>query len=250
MGARVLGVIPARLQSTRLPRKVIRPLLGIPLIVRVYRAVTACGLFDRVLVATDSHEVVGVCRQFDVAVELTDEAHRSGTDRVWEVAQRHRAEIIVNVQGDEPFVTPAHLEQLICPLLRGTAEGVTTLRYRLARDEAIDPNVVKVVCDRYGRALYFSRSPIPYDREGTAGAVWHKHLGFYAYRLQTLGVFHALPPGRLEQIEKLEQLRLLEHGIAIRVLDAPADTLGIDTEEDWRRAEARLAAQARAEHAA
>ncbi len=250
MGVRVLGVIPARLTSHRLARKVVRPLLGVPLVVRVYEAVRDCALLDAVLVATDSDEVRSVCARYDVPAELTRADHRSGTDRVWEVANRLRPDIVVNIQGDEPFVTAAHIERLVQPLLHGSYERVTTLRYPLDRTAATDPNVVKVVTDRYGRALYFSRAPVPFDRDGTASNVWFKHLGFYAYRTEALALFHRLPPGRLEQVEKLEQLRLLEHGVTIRVLDAPADTLGVDTEEDFQRAERLLAEQLRREQAA
>ncbi len=250
MALRVLGVIPARLASRRLPRKVLRPLLGVPLVVWVYRAVCRCELFDSVLVATDSDEVRAACAAYDVPAELTSPEHRSGTDRAWELARRYQPEIVVNVQGDEPLVTAEHITRMLQPLLHGSSEQVTTLRYPLSRDEAADPNVVKVVTDRYGRALYFSRAPIPHDRDGEADGVWFKHLGFYAYRFEALALFHRLPPGRLEQIEKLEQLRLLEHGVAIRLLDAPSDTLGVDTERDLQRAEQLLAGRIRREQAA
>jgi 3-deoxy-manno-octulosonate cytidylyltransferase (CMP-KDO synthetase) len=238
---RVLGVIPARLASTRLPRKVLRPLAGRPLIAHTYLAARRSELLSEVLVATDADEVVAACRALDIPTVLTSPDHPSGTDRVWEVAQRHPADVYVNVQGDEPFVTPGHIERLVHPFLAADAAPVSTLKIRATAAEVANPNSPKVVCDLRGRALYFSRHPVPYDRDGRGGVVHFKHLGLYAYTAEALEAFHAAPEGDLERIERLEQLRFLEGGIAISVTETDEPTIGIDTEEDFRAAEARLA---------
>lgn len=233
---RVLGVIPARLKSTRLPFKMIRKVAGVPLVVRVYQAVSRCTSLDEVLVATDSEQIAAVCRQHGVPFLLTSPDHPSGTDRVWEVARSKPADIYVNIQGDEPLVTPEHISALVAPLLEAPDLMVSTLCYPVDIEDARSPDVVKVVRDARGCAIYFSRALIPFPRDGETTR-YLKHLGFYAYRRDALELFHRLPVGRLEQIEKLEQLRLLENGIRIYVADAPADTLGVDTEDDLHRAE-------------
>lgn len=236
---RVLGVIPARLGSTRLPRKMLRLVAGVPLVVRVYRAARGCSLLDDLVVATDSPDIAHVCHQFDVPVVMTAPDHPSGTDRVWEVAQRIRADLYVNIQGDEPLVTPEHLECMLRPLLHSADISVSTLCFPIDAEQARCPDIVKVVRDRRGRAVYFSRSPIPFPRD-PAAVTYLKHLGFYTYTRDALETFHQLPVGQLEQAEKLEQLRLLEHGIQILVADAPADTLGVDTEDDLMAVERAL----------
>jgi 3-deoxy-manno-octulosonate cytidylyltransferase (CMP-KDO synthetase) len=238
---RVLGVIPARLASTRLPRKVLRELVGRPLIAHVYAAARRSELLSEVLVATDADEVVATCRALDIPAVLTSPDHPCGTDRVWEVSQRHPADVYVNVQGDEPFVTPGHIERLVHPFFTADAAPVSTLKIRATAAEVANPNSPKVVCDLRGRALYFSRHPIPYDRDGRGGVVHFKHLGLYAYTAGALEAFHAAPEGDLERIERLEQLRFLERGIPIAVTETDEPTIGIDTEEDFRAAEARLA---------
>jgi 3-deoxy-manno-octulosonate cytidylyltransferase (CMP-KDO synthetase) len=238
---RVLGVIPARLASTRLPRKVLRDLLGRPLIAHTYASARRSTLMAEVLVATDADEVVAACRALDIPTVLTSPDHRSGTDRVWEVAQKHPADVYVNIQGDEPFVTPGHIERLVRPFLADAGTQVSTLKIRATPAEVASPHSPKVVTDRQGRALYFSRHPIPYDRDGQGGVAHFKHLGLYAYTAAALEVFHASPEGELERVERLEQLRFLERGIAISVTETDEPTIGIDTEEDFRAAEARLA---------
>jgi 3-deoxy-manno-octulosonate cytidylyltransferase (CMP-KDO synthetase) len=238
---RVLGVIPARLASTRLPRKVLRELVGRPLIAHVYAAARRSELLSEVLVATDADEVVATCRALGIPAVLTSTAHPCGTDRVWEVSQRHPADVYVNVQGDEPFVTRGHIERLVHPFLTADAAPVSTLKIRATAAEVANPNSPKVVCDLRGRALYFSRHPIPYDRDGRGDVVHFKHLGLYAYTAEALEAFHAAPEGTLERIERLEQLRFLERGIPIAVTETDEPTIGIDTEEDFRAAEARLA---------
>ena len=234
-----LGVIPARLASTRLPRKVLREIAGKPLIVHVWEAAKRSPALADVLVATDSHEVVAACAGFGVPAVLTSAQHPSGTDRVWEVAQSRAADVYVNVQGDEPLVTPGYIERLVGPFREHPDTQVSTLKIRLRPDEVENPGVNKVVCAADGRALYFSKYPVPYDRDGR-GVERFKHIGLYAYRAVALDLFHRLPPSPLEQAEKLEQLRFLEYGVPIVVLETDEPTIGVDTEADLRAAEARL----------
>jgi len=237
-----LGVIPARLESTRLPRKVLREIGGRPLVVRVYEAAKRSRQLADVLVATDAEEVVDVCTRFRVPVILTSPEHPSGTDRVWEVAQSWTADVYVNVQGDEPLITPGHIERLVAPFRTQREAQVTTLKIRLLPEEVDNPNVNKVVCGADGRALYFSRYAIPYDRDGR-GVVRFRHIGLYAYRRAALDAFHFLPPSTLESTERLEQLRFLENGIPIVVVETEEPTIGVDTEEDLRAVEAHFAAR-------
>ncbi len=240
---RVLGVIPARLESVRLPRKPLRELCGHPLIAWVYfRAIQAASV-DRLVVATDAEEVAAACRARSIPVEMTSSAHRSGTDRIVEVMRRLPAEIYLNVQGDEPMVTGRHLELLLEPFSRDPATQVSTLKVEMSAAQAHDPNNVKVVTDASGRALYFSRAMIPHDRDASGQAAYFKHLGLYAYTAAALEKFSTLPPSRLEQLEKLEQLRFLENGIPIAVAETSEDTIGVDTEEDLRAVEAWLRQQ-------
>ena len=236
---RIAGVIPARLGSTRLPRKVLRELAGRPMVEWVWRAAAASGLMDPVVVATDSEEVAAVCRERGVPVQMTSPDCPSGSDRVREVASRIQADIIVNIQGDEPTLTPDFFPPLLALFDRPEVE-VATLAVPCAPDEIADPNAVKVVTALDGRALYFSRATIPFDRDQSGHAAYRKHLGIYAYRRAALERFAALPPSPLEKLERLEQLRLLENGIALYVADAPRDTIGVDTEADLARAEAVL----------
>jgi 3-deoxy-manno-octulosonate cytidylyltransferase (CMP-KDO synthetase) len=240
----VLGVIPARLASTRLPRKVLREIAGRPMLCHVYeRARQASHLAD-LLVATDSDEVVETCRRHNIPAILTAADHPSGTDRVWEVAQVRAADVYVNIQGDEPLVTPRHIERLLSPFLEHPETQVSTLKIRATAEEVASPHTPKVVAGAGGRALYFSRHPIPYDRSGR-GVVHYKHFGLYAYRLHALEAFHRLPPSPLELTEGLEQLRFLEHGIPITVVETDEPTIGVDTEDDLRAVEAWLQAHPR-----
>lgn len=242
--ARVVGVIPARLESHRLPRKVLREILGRPMVEWVYRRARRAPSLDSLVVATDSDEVFACCRDRGIAVEMTSAEHRSGTDRLVEVMRRQResgeaAEIYVNIQGDEPMVSAEHIDLLLAPFRQAPETRVSTLKVALGLESARDPNNVKVVTDAEGRALYFSRALIPYDRAGTGSSEvqYYKHLGLYAYAAGILERFHRLPPSRLEHIEKLEQLRLLENGIAIVVRETAQDTIGVDAEEDLRKVE-------------
>jgi 3-deoxy-manno-octulosonate cytidylyltransferase (CMP-KDO synthetase) len=239
---RVLGVIPARLDSSRLPRKVLRELAGATLLSWVYRAALACPGLDDVVIAADSEEVLQLCAANRWPCVMTLPDLPSGTDRLHAVAQTHPAEIYINIQGDEPLLRPEHVAALLTPFAEPYVD-VTTLKVRCTPENVGNPNAVKVVTARDGRALYFSRAPIPFDRDGTGANVYWKHLGLYAYRRDALTRFAALLPSPLEQTERLEQLRLLENGIALYVAETEFDTVGVDTEEDLDRVEQILRSQ-------
>ena len=236
---RIAGVVPARLRSTRLARKVLREIAGRPMVEWVWRAAAGSGLMDPVVVATDSDEVAEVCLARGIPVSMTSPNCASGSDRVREVARQIEADIYVNIQGDEPTLTPDFFPPLI-GLFDRLEVQVGTLAVRCPAADINNPHAVKVVTALDGKALYFSRATIPYDRDQAGFAGYRKHLGIYAYRKAALEKFAELPPGWLEAVEKLEQLRLLEAGIDIYVAGAPADTIGVDTEEDLQTAEAWL----------
>ncbi len=230
---RTLGVIPARLASTRLPRKVLREIAGRPMLGWVYDAARACPELDEVLIAADSDEVLALCVANNWPAILTSPDLPSGSDRVHAIAQTHPADIYVNIQGDEPLLRPEHITALLAPFTNPAVQ-VTTLKTLCTPENLTNPNAVKVVCTPQNRALYFSRATIPYDRDGINPPVW-KHLGLYAYRSSALDRFHSLAPTPLELTERLEQLRFLEHNIPIHVVPTPHDTIGVDTEEDLQR---------------
>ncbi len=248
---RVLGVIPARIGSTRLPRKPLRLLCGQPMIVRVWRR--ARGLVERLVVATDSDEIRRVCADAGAEVVMTDAGHPSGTDRVAAAvaACGTECDVVVNVQGDEPLLEPGAVRTAVAMVEAGFAVGTCATP---VRDEAElgDPSVVKVAATKEGRALYFSRAPIPHCREGFGPhrarrpGLHLRHVGTYAYRLESLMQFVRFGPSPLEAAEGLEQLRALENGIEIGVGVIPSAEPGVDTEEDLRRAERRIGALARA----
>ena len=231
-------MIPARLASTRLPRKVLRTIAGRPMLAWVVEAAQACPQLDRVVVATDSEEVMNLCRQHGWPAMLTSADLPSGTDRVYAVAQQIDADIYVNIQGDEPLLKPEHLAALLRPFAQAKVE-VSTLKVLCCEENIQNHNAVKVVTAADGRALYFSRAAIPYDRDGARPQYW-KHIGLYAYRKAALYRFFALTPSLLEQTERLEQLRFLENGIGVHVSTTEFDTIGVDTEEDLKRTEAIL----------
>ena len=237
---RTLGVIPARLASTRLPRKVLRQVAGRPLLAWVVDAARACPQLDHVLVATDSDEVAALCRDLNVPVQLTSPDLPSGTDRVHAVAQLVDAEIYVNIQGDEPLLRPEHIAALLRPFANPDA-AIATLKVRCTPENIANPNAVKVVTAADGRALYFSRATIPYHRDATdpAPGTW-RHIGLYAYRKAALNRFPTLPASQLERTERLEQLRFLENGFTIYVEPTDFDTIGVDTEADLRLVESIL----------
>jgi 3-deoxy-manno-octulosonate cytidylyltransferase (CMP-KDO synthetase) len=245
---RIAGVIPARLSSTRLSRKVLRVIAGRPMVEWVWRAASASGLMNPVVVATDSEEVAAECRERGIPVAMTSTTCPSGSDRVREVAHQIDAEIYVNIQGDEPTVTAAFFPPLLDLFARPEVE-VATLAVPCPPEEFADPNAVKVVTALDGRALYFSRATIPFDRDGAGFSGYRKHLGIYAYRKAALERFAALAPSPLELAERLEQLRMLENGIALYVAEAPGDTIGVDTEADLLRAEAVLKQRAKGQGA-
>ena len=234
---RVVGVIPARLESTRMQRKPLRAICGHPMIAWVYHRARQARALDKLLIATDSDEILAYCRQAGIPAQMTSSAHRSGTDRVVEIMGREPGDIYVNIQGDEPMVTRDHIELLLRPFAEAPGTQVSTLKVAISSEEARSPNNVKVVTDANGRALYFSRSLIPHDRDGTGQVQYYKHLGIYAYAAAPLRLFQSLPPSALEQHEKLEQLRLLENGIPIHVVETSQDTIGVDTEKDLKRVE-------------
>jgi 3-deoxy-manno-octulosonate cytidylyltransferase (CMP-KDO synthetase) len=234
---KVIGVIPARLASSRLARKALRLIGGYPMIVWVYRRARQARSLDQLLVATDAEEVAACCQNFQIPFLMTSASHGSGTDRLVEVAGRETADIYVNVQGDEPMVGEKHIELLLEPFRQDSAAAVTTLKVAISAEEAGSPNNVKVVTDVNGHALYFSRWPVPYDRDGSGQTQRFKHLGFYAYRRAALEAFSRLRPSPLEMAERLEQLRFLENGIPITVAETRDNTIGVDTEEDLRKVE-------------
>jgi 3-deoxy-manno-octulosonate cytidylyltransferase (CMP-KDO synthetase) len=236
---KAIAVIPARLASTRLERKVLREIAGRPMLAHVYDAAKACPQLQAVIVATDSDEIADLCRQNEWTCRLTSPEHRSGTDRVHEVAQAVDADVYINVQGDEPLARREHINVLL-RLMEHETVAVGTLKTPCSAEDRNNPNAVKVVTALDGRALYFSRATIPFDRDRTGVARYYKHLGFYAYRKAALDSFCRWPESDLERTERLEQLRFLDHGVAIYVGETPFDTVGVDTEQDLRRVEAIL----------
>ncbi|HTR60720.1 MAG TPA: 3-deoxy-manno-octulosonate cytidylyltransferase [Candidatus Binataceae bacterium] len=237
----MIAVIPARYGSTRLPAKALAEIERVPMIVRVCRQVSKARAIDRTIVATDDQRIADVVSRAGGEAMLTSPAHQSGTDRIAEVAQKVAADVYINVQGDLPFIDPADLDALAAPMRDDTSIAMATLATPIVdRHEWTNPNVVKVVCAANGDALYFSRASIPYPRDidGTP-AVARRHIGVYAFRRDFLLKFASLPQGALERIEKLEQLRALENGYAIRVVPSVAPSLEIDTAEDLARARAQ-----------
>jgi 3-deoxy-manno-octulosonate cytidylyltransferase (CMP-KDO synthetase) len=229
---KIVGVIPARLESTRLPRKVLREIAGKPMIYWVYHNARLSPLLSELLVATDSIQVQECCRALAIPVLRTAQ-HRSGTDRVHEVMCATDGDVYANIQADEPMIGPDLMQLLLEPFV-GSDVQVTTLKVAINEEASRDPNVVKVVTDDLGRALYFSRLPIPFAREN--GRVQrYKHLGMYAYRREALARFYSLTESSLEAAEKLEQLRCLQNGIPIHVFETTRDTIGVDTEDDLAR---------------
>ena len=228
-----VAVIPARLASTRLPRKMLREISGKPLVGWVYEAVCSSPLLSDVIIATDSEEILEACRQHGWKAQMTSSAHRSGTERVHEVSNSVVADMYINVQGDEPLVRPEQIAILL-DVMKDPSVQVGTVKTPCPSEEIGNPNAVKVVTAPGGRALYFSRATIPYDRDD-AKPRYFKHLGLYAYRKPALDLFVSRPESVLEKSERLEQLRFLENGIAIYVGETPYDSVGVDTEEDLQR---------------
>jgi len=230
---RSVAIIPARLASTRLPRKMLREIAGKPLVGWVYEAVRSSPLLSDAIIATDSDEILEACRAHGWKAQMTSATHRSGTERVQEISNSLAADVYVNVQGDEPLVRAEQIAALL-EVMKDPAVQVGTVKTPCPPEEIDNPNAVKVVTAPDGRALYFSRATIPFDRDNTQPR-YFKHLGLYAYRKPALDLFVSRPESALEKSERLEQLRFLENGISIYVGETPYDSVGVDTEEDLRR---------------
>ena len=235
---KIMCVIPSRIGSTRLAKKALLPIQGKPMVQWVYENAKRCPVLDQVIVATDSHEIADIISQIGGEVEMTDSEIKTGSDRVAIVAKKYPdIDVVINLQGDEPFVKPKMLEQLIAPYLQGESPEMTTLAYPLhAENELNDPTIVKVITDKNMDAIYFSRSPIPYFRNPGVAPVFH-HMGLYAFRRDFLLQYATLPQTPLEQAEGLEQLRVMEHGYRIRVCLTEERTLEINTPEEFARAQ-------------
>lgn len=240
----IVAVIPSRYMSSRFPGKPLACIQGKTMIQRVYEQAVRCPAFHRVLVATDDERIAAEVRGFGGAVMMTDPTHPSGTSRCAEAVRRmtEQPDVVVNIQGDEPFVSPEQLS-LLCSLFNRPEVHIATLIKHITRnDELMNPSVVKVVTDTAGRALYFSRSPIPYRRDIPAdhwagSGLYYKHIGLYGFRADILQQLVALPPHELEKAESLEQLRWLAHGFRIQTAETSHDSLSVDTPEDLARAE-------------
>ena len=235
---KILAVIPARYDSQRLAGKVLALIGDKPMVQWVYEAAVSSRVFTKVVVATDSQLVADRVVAFGGEVELTSSQHTTGTDRVAELSTRYReCVVVVNVQGDQPFVTPEMLKELVTPYLEGELPEMTTLACPLDHDTAYhDPNSVKVLCGQKQQALYFSRSPIPYYRHPVKVPVYH-HLGLYAFRQDFLETYTQLSATPIEECEGLEQLRVLEHGYTIRVCQTAKAPVEVNTAEDLIKAQ-------------
>lgn len=237
------AIIPARMGSTRFPGKVLALLGGKPIVQWVWER-TKASKADEVIVASDSEDVIRTVEAFGGKAQMTSPNHPSGSDRIWEVASKLDCDIIVNVQGDEPFMEPAVIDRLIDVMQETPAPDMATVVVPSTREQiANNPNSPKVVVAADDTALYFSRSPIPFLREGGTDMPLYKHWGIYAYSRAALSKFVSLPESPLEKCEKLEQLRALENGISIQVVTSELQTIGVDTPEDLAAAEARIAAE-------
>jgi 3-deoxy-manno-octulosonate cytidylyltransferase (CMP-KDO synthetase) len=233
---KILGVIPARFHSTRFPGKVLAPIASKTMLQHVYERASLSQYLSSTIIATDDDRIYAAARGFGARVRMTRSDHASGTDRAAEVASAENAEIVVNIQGDEPLIDPAAIDAAILPLAQEPDILMATLKKRIEDPREItDPNVVKVVTNHAGDAVYFSRCPIPYDRDRSAATPYFKHIGLYVYQRDFLLNYSALPVGRLEQSERLEQLRALENGYSIRVVETEYESLGVDTPEDLHR---------------
>ena len=245
MKKKVVGMIPARYGSTRLPGKALEPIAGKPMIQRVYEQCIKAESLDLLCVATDDERIKEVVDGIGGTAIMTSPDHPSGTDRLAEAVASIEADIVVNIQGDQPFFDPQMIDEAVPPLLEDETLVMSTLMYPIEREEDLqDPSVVKVVCDRGGFALYFSRSLMPYPRNDVPHKVY-EHIGLYVYTRDFLLTLAKLPPTTLEQVESLEQLRVLEHGYPIRVVETEVQDnafsgFSVDTPEDLERAEAML----------
>ncbi len=242
----VIAVIPARWASTRFPGKPLAPLCGKPMIQWVVEQAEKAAAVSAVWVATDDARIEQAVTEFGGRAVMTCADHASGTDRIAEAVADEDAGIVVNVQGDEPMIPPENIDAVVTPLLAEPGIEVATLAMPIhSKEDMQNPDVTKVVFDKQGRALYFSRAPIPHNRDGerdaeASGPFGHKHIGLYAYRKSFLMQFPELKPSRMEQREKLEQLRILDNGHAIHVVETEKDSIGVDREADLLAVEKRL----------
>ena len=233
---KILGVIPARFASSRFPGKILARIGSKTMLQHVYERASVARYLTSTIIATDDARVFEVARSFGARVRMTLASHLSGTDRVAEVASSEDAELVVNIQGDEPLIDPGAIDAAILPLAHDPAIVMGTLKKKIEDPREVDdPNVVKVVTDRAGDAIYFSRCPIPFNRDRTASARRDKHIGLYVYRRDFLLNYPALPVGPLERAERLEQLRAIENGYSIRVVETEYESIGVDTPDDLER---------------
>ena len=236
MPRKILGVIPARFASSRFPGKVLAQIASKSMLQRVYERASLARYLTATIIATDDERIYDAARSFGARVVMTRADHVSGTDRVAEAASAENAELVVNIQGDEPLIEPAAIDAAILPLAHDPGIVMGTLKKAIEDPrEVTDPNVVKVVTDRNGDAIYFSRCPIPFERGQARPGTHFKHIGLYVYRRDFLLGYSALPVGPLERAERLEQLRAIENGYRIRVVETEFESLGVDTPEDLER---------------
>jgi len=249
---RVLVVIPARWASSRFPGKPLANIAGIPMIQRVVTQANKANCASEVIVATDDLRISDVVKESGGTAIMTSAEHESGTDRVAEVARDRDCDIVVNVQGDEPLIPPQNIDQVIRSLVDDSSISVTSLRVLICnKSDLLNKNITKVVVDKFDSALYFSRAPIPWDRDSWPESMegitkvssprWFKHIGLYAYRKKFLMEYSSMPKSPLEKIEKLEQLRILENGIPIKVVETKLDSIGVDSQADIKIIEKQLA---------
>ncbi len=237
----IIAFIPSRYDSTRFPGKPLAPIAGEPMIRHVCRCAASCPDISEVYVTTDDERIFKCVDNFGGKAVMTAKEHPSGTDRIAEAAQKlglSKDDLIVNIQGDQPVFDPGIISEMIAPLVKDGDIPMSTLKYRITdRNEIENINIVKVVTDNDGFALYFSRYPIPFNRDPESSVVHYKHLGLYAYRRGFLAEFSRLPIGRLEAAEKLEQLRALENGFKIKVVETASDSVEVDTPADIKKVE-------------
>jgi 3-deoxy-manno-octulosonate cytidylyltransferase (CMP-KDO synthetase) len=239
-----IAVIPARYESSRLPGKALADIGGKSMIEHVYRRAAAARSISSVIVATDDERIHRAVQAFGGESRMTSAVHQSGTDRIAEIAAALTCTVVVNVQGDEPLIEPAMIDEAVAPFSDDASLMMSTLRRRIDDDaDRINPNVTKVVVDRNDFALYFSRAPVPFTREGCGPAPAWRHVGLYVYRRECLLRLAALPPTEMERAEALEQLRALEYGIRIRAVETRFDSIGVDTPEDLERVRASFRAR-------
>ncbi|GIO41960.1 3-deoxy-manno-octulosonate cytidylyltransferase [Paenibacillus apis] len=232
---KVIAIIPARYASTRLPGKPLKQIQGIPMIEHVYKNVTRSQLIDEVWVATDDERISLVVSSFGGRCIMTSSEHQTGTDRLAEAIKSLAADLVINVQGDEPLIQGTMLDDLVRPFLENPALEMATFKSKIENDEdVLNPNIVKVITNDSGNAIYFSRSPIPYNRDNRS-VNYYKHIGVYAYKTSFLKKYVNMPQSPLELAESLEQLRALENGTIIRVIETDFELISVDTPEDLQK---------------